>query len=233
MKSRGLADASEIILEIRFGEGGKDSKQFVDELFSAYLKYVSNLGLSAELLDSGDGHKLAKIMGKNAGKHFQHESGGHVIQRVPFTEMSGRKQTSYVNVAVYPVLPEFISKPLPSHELEVTTTKGSGPGGQHRNKTETAVRAKHLPTGLQVFCCNGRSQSDNKEEALRILTARVNAIAKQKHDEENTQSTSTAQRGDKKRTYNFLESRATDHVTGKKTRDLKSIFKKGKFDLLF
>jgi peptide chain release factor 1 len=121
-------------VEIRGGEGGKDSKLFVHDLFSAYCKYSQSLGFRVEVLDSSEGRVTATIAGQGVGKAFGRESGKHCVQRVPPTEKSGRRQASLVTVAVLPLPTPSSSQLLPEEELEVATQRGSGPGGQHRNK---------------------------------------------------------------------------------------------------
>ncbi len=160
-----------MILEILFGEGGDDSKNFVDELFAAYLKYASGLGFKHELLHSDYGHIVAKISGKGVGNAFKHEPGKHCVQRIPETEAKGRKQTSIVVVGVLPIRNDTGFEPLKDAELEVTTQRGHGKGGQHQNKTDSAVRMRHIPTGLAVFI-NGRDQHSNKREALKKQDAK-------------------------------------------------------------
>jgi len=223
-------------VEIRAGEGGTDSKLFVHDLFAAYVKYAASRGLKAELLDSSDGSATGRFWGHSAGSAFAFESGKHVVQRVPPTERNGRWQTSVVAVAVMPMPPRHELRLLPESELEVSTLRGSGPGGQHRNKTESAVRIVHKPTRLQVFLDGGRSQHQNRAEAHRILSAKV-----AQHYGEQIQATYDAKRkaqvdgggrGNKIRTYNFIKCRAVDHRTGKKTRDVQAVIEKGRFDLL-
>jgi protein subunit release factor A len=199
------------------------------------MKYAANNKLKAELLDSSDGHLVAKISGPNAGKAFQHEAGKHCVQRIPPTETKGRKQTSYVSVGVLPLRPEKEYQPIPASDLDETFQVGSGPGGQHRNKTASTVRLRHIPTGLQVYI-DGRDQSSNRRTALRILTAKVNeakwAEIDEQYNAERKKLLGNGGRGEKVRTYNFLESRAVDHRLGTKTAQVKQVMK-GQFELLF
>lgn len=215
------------------GEGGDDSKLFVDDLFAAYVRYAQSLNLEVDLLNSEFGHKIAKIVGKNAGKAFKYEHGGHVVQRVPPTESKGRRQTSYVNVGILPIRKDVCTA-LDEKDLETKTQRGHGKGGQHQNKTDSAVRMKHIPTGLTVFI-NGRDQHANRREALSILTAKVHEDAKLKEQESFNEIKSnqmgSGSRGDKIRTYNFIESRVVDHRLGLKTSNIKAIMK-GQFDLI-
>ncbi len=229
-------DANEIVLEIHFGEGGDDSKIFVDELFSTYLLYSRSLGLKAELIHSDFGHKIAKITGPGAAIAFQNEGGKHCVQRIPPTETKGRKQTSMVVVGVLPIKDEADDQVLRDCDLEVTAQTGKqGAGGQNVNKVASAIRMKHTPTGLSVFI-NGRDQQTNRRDALRILTAKVNEKHRMETDAEYA-AIRKAQMGDsgrsnKRRTYNFMESRIVDHILEKKTGNIKG-FMKGNFSVLF
>ncbi len=141
-------------MEIRFGEGGADSKIFVRELLTAYLKYAAFLKLETELLHSSEGHFIVQIRGQNVWRYFKNETGGHCCQRVPPTETKGRRHTSMITVGVLPIK-EDVWVPLKEEEIEVITQCGHGKGGQHQNKTASAVRIRHIPTGLNVFI-NGR-----------------------------------------------------------------------------
>jgi peptide chain release factor 1 len=179
---------------------------------------------------------VVKFTGRGAGRLFRHEPGKHCVQRVPPTEKNGRRHTSMVTVAVLPMPPDNGPRPLPDDELEVRTQPGHGPGGQHQNKTASAVRMTHRPTGLQVFI-NGRDQHSNRREALRILTARVNEhLAEQRNEEYarlRNQQRDGGGRGNKVRTYNFIGGgRIVDHRLGVKTYKVREVMK-GRFDLLF
>jgi peptide chain release factor 1 len=223
-------------VEIRGGEGGKDSKLFVHDLFAAYSKYAQALGFRVEVLDSSEGQVTAVVAGQGVGNAFGRESGKHCVQRVPPTEKSGRRQTSLVTVAVLPLPASNKLQLLPEAELEIATQRGSGPGGQHRNKVETAVRITHVPTGLSVYLDGGRSQHQNRVQAHRILSAKVHQHladqARAAYAERRKAQVGDGGRGDKIRTYNFIDSRAVDHRTGKKTREVHQVIGKGRFDLL-
>jgi peptide chain release factor 1 len=211
-----------------------DSKLFVRDLYDAYNKYAKSLGLKVEELYLGDGHIIANVKGKGAGKAFQYEAGKHTVQRVPPTEHKGRRHTSIVSVAVLPMRPD-VEKNLNLSDVEIMTTKGTGPGGQHKNKTESAVRAKHLPTGITVFI-DGRKQHQNKREALRILATRVNEHYKQSvdasYDKKRRQQLGGGGRSNKIRTYNFIKDRAVDHRLNIKCKRVEEIIYRGRFDLL-
>ena len=221
---------------MRAGEGGDDSKLFVDDLFAAYLKYSQSLGLKSELLHTELGHSVAKITGEGAGNSFKWESGKHCVQRVPPTESKGRKQTSIVVVGVMPIKDDTRFEALKQQDLEITCQVGSGPGGQNKNKTASAVRMKHKPTGMSVFICNERSQQANKAEALKILTAKVNELHLAEIDADyaaiRKSQLGDGGRSNKIRTYNFMESRIVDHRTGKKTGNIKGVIEKGDFGII-
>jgi peptide chain release factor 1 len=230
-----------LILELHAGEGGKDSKLFIHDLLSAYIRYAANRGFQTEIIGEEDGHSTLKIMGRGVWQAFQNEPGKHVVQRVPPTERNGRRQTSILTVAVLPLPPEHTQDPLRDKDLEVITQTGKQKaGGQNVNKTASAVRMKHKPTGLSVFI-NGRDQGQNKQEALRILTYRVNEQKRQlvendynsnRKDQMLCGGDRLGGRGDKVRTINFIDSRVVDHRLGRKTKNVKA-FMKGDFDVLF
>jgi peptide chain release factor 1 len=198
------------------------------------VKYAESLKIKSEILHSSTGHIVGIFKGKDVGKAFKYESGKHCCQRVPPTESNGRRHSSTVSVAVLP-LPDRTVSPLNESEVEITTTKGSGPGGQHRNKTESAVRVKHTPTKIQVFI-DGRDQHTNKREALRILNAKVQEFylkeKKSTYNSNRKKQMGRGSRSDKVRTYNFIKNRAVDHRLGIKTGKVKNVIVKGEFQLL-
>jgi peptide chain release factor 1 len=193
------------------------------------------MGLEADLLHSVFGHKIVQISGPNAIKAFENETGKHIVQRIPPTETKGRKQTSVISVAVLSLPPEKNEKPLNMSDVEITCAMGQGPGGQHRQKTASRVTARHKPSGLSVVI-DGRDQSRNRKDAIRILTARVNEQEIEKKEAEygavRKAHLGNGSRGEKRRTYNFLESRISDHILGTKTSNIKEVMK-GNFGLLF
>lgn len=228
-----IFDSNEVVVELQFGEGGTDSKLFVNDLLSAYLRFAERRKLKSELLATEDGHMIVKFTGIGAAQAFAQESGKHVVQRVPPTENNGRRHTSVISVAVLPIN-ESVEAPLKDVDLQITTQRGHGKGGQHQNTTDSAVRMKHIPTGLTVFI-NGRDQHANKREARKILTARVNALLQGQKNADYSKlrqmQMDGGSRSNKIRTYNFIDSRVVDHRTGKKTSQIRQVMR-GEFDLV-
>lgn len=218
-------------MELKSGEGGDDAKLFVGELFAAISKFAISKSLQLTLLTSNSGHIAARVEGKRVWNILAPEIGTHCVQRVPPTETKGRRHTSYVSVGVLPIVDRHLP-PLNMKVVEVTTQGGHGKGGQHQNKSDSAVRMKHLPTGLSVFI-NGRKQVANKAEAIRVLTARVHDHERQKTDAEyrklRQSQFGSSGRGQKIRTYNFMDGRVVDHRTNRKS-NIKSVVAKGDFD---
>lgn len=226
-------EAKEIVIEVQFGEGGDDSKIFVNELFSVYVKYAKSKGFKSEILHSSQGHIIALIKGTKVGKFFKNESGKHCVQRIPPTETKGRKQTSIISVAILP-LREKVDIELKDKDLEISFVNAGGPGGQHQNKTESAVRMCHKPTGLKVFI-NGRDQHSNKREAYKILAAKVAQHIQEKanieYNSDRKAKLGDGGRSNKIRTYNFLKGKITNHLTGKSIGNIKK-FMKGNLEML-
>ena len=219
-----------------FGTGGDDSKIFCDELLDAYSKYAKNLKLETVLLQNSFGHKILQVSGPNAVKAFENETGGHTVQRVSPTEAKGRRHTSIVSVAVLPLPPEKDEKSLNSNDLDITFQTGrQKSGGQNVNKVASACRCVHKPSGLSVFI-NGRDQHSNKRDAIRILTVRVNQQKNDKQEQDygriRKEHLGNGNRGEKRRTYCFIDSRVTDHILGTKTSNIKEVMK-GNFKLLW
>jgi peptide chain release factor 1 len=207
---------------------------FVHDLFAAYQKYASSLNLKCQVLESDAGRISAKISGNKVLQAFQNEVGKHIVQRIPPTETKDRRQTSVVCVAVLPVKAQKSLSQLNQCDLIITTMRGTGPGGQHRNRTESCVKIVHKPTGLQAIV-DKRDQGTSKREALEILTQRVNDhVNSKQHGEYNINRKNQlgdSGRGDKVRTYNFIRGDVTDHRTNKTTNQIKKIMK-GQFELL-
>lgn len=223
------------VFEIQAGEGGEDSKLFCENLGAAYVKYATRNGCKLENEEWGRGKISLVFVGPNVHALFAAESGKHCVQRVPPTEKRGRPQTSIVTVAVTVPATDILVTKLNMAEVTIMTKRGSGPGGQHRNKTESCVVARHDPTGISVIV-DGREQHSNKRLALRLLAGKLEK-AKQEGLHAVASCAKRAQvgnggRGDKIRTYNFIDGRAVDHRTGKKTGLVDDVINKGRFELL-
>ncbi len=210
-----------VYLEICAGTGGNEAALFVSDLFKMYYKYAELSKWKVELINSKNnscgGYKdiLIKIIGSDVYSKLRFESGGHRVQRVPFTESKGRVHTSTCLVAV---IPDFAEEKLPVVnvcDLKIDTFKSSGAGGQHVNTTNSAVRITHLPTGLVVECQQERSQHKNKLKALSVLKARIYSLESAKRNlkknDEKKSLLGTGFRCDRNRTYNFIQNRVTDH----------------------
>ncbi|MCS7213895.1 MAG: PCRF domain-containing protein [Candidatus Calescibacterium sp.] len=211
------------IIEIRAGVGGEEAALFASDLLRMYMKFAERKGwnlkiLSARKSDLG-GIKEVSVLIEGRGVYdiFKLEAGVHRVQRVPVTEASGRIHTSTATVAVLEEPGELEIKINPQ-DLEIETFRASGPGGQHVNKTESAVRVRHIPTGITVVCQEERSQHMNKERAIRLLRAKLYQIEKEKLEkqieEKRKEQIGSAERSEKTRTYNFMQNRVTDHVLG-------------------
>jgi peptide chain release factor 1 len=228
------------IIEIRAAAGGEESALFAGDLFRMYSRYAENHGLKIEVLDSrpsdlkGFREITFEVAGEEPYRRFRFESGVHRVQRIPETEASGRIHTSTVTVAVLPEAEEVDIKINPE-ELRVDVFRAGGHGGQGVNKTESAVRVTHIPTGLVAQCQDERSQQRNKAKALKVLAARL-LEAKRSQDESKASATrrkqvGTGERSEKIRTYNFPQNRVTDHRIGFSAHNLDHIIE-GDIDTL-
>lgn len=199
-----------------------------------YSRYAARNGLKTEVLHKDYGKASLSVMGSNAISLFKHEAGKHVIQRCPPTENKGRRHTSMVCVAVLPVIPDR-DFTLTERDIEIKTKRGSGPGGQHRNKTESCVTIKHKPTGITATV-DSRDQHANKRKALQILESRVHALLdgnrQQAVSSRKREQVDGGGRGNKVRTYNFINNRVTDHRLETKTSKIDKVMK-GHLDLLW
>ncbi len=214
-------DGRSVFLEIRAGTGGDESALFAGDLLRMYTRYAENRGWRVELMSSHEsevgGYKevIARVDGDDVYGRLKFESGAHRVQRVPETETQGRIHTSACTVAVLPEADEQSDIVINPADLRIDTFRASGAGGQHINKTDSAVRVTHLPTGLVVECQDDRSQHRNKDKALQVLAARLKDKQQQEqHDKEAAQRKSLVGSGDRSeriRTYNYPQGRVTDH----------------------
>ncbi|MBQ7095091.1 MAG: peptide chain release factor 1 [Clostridia bacterium] len=216
-------DDKNVIIEIRGGAGGEEAMLFASTLFRMYTMYAESKGFKYEILNLNDTElggikEIAfSIKGEGAFSRYKFESGVHRVQRVPETESGGRIHTSTATVAVLPEMEEVDFEINPA-DLQIDTYRSSGAGGQHVNKTESAIRVIHLPTGLVVECQDERSQHKNKERALKILRSRLAEMERAKQEaavaSERKNQVGTGDRSERIRTYNYPQGRMTDHRIG-------------------
>lgn len=216
-------DDKSVIVEIRGGAGGEEAALFAGELFRMYSMYSEAKGFKTEILSENPtelgGYKeiVFNVEGEDAYSRFKFESGVHRVQRVPETESQGRIQTSTVTVAVLPEAEEVDFELNPA-DLQIDVFRSSGAGGQKVNKTSSAIRVTHLPTGMVVECQDERSQYKNKDKALKVLRSRLLEIEQAKHDAEiagtRKSQVGTGDRSERIRTYNFPQGRVSDHRIG-------------------
>ena len=214
-------DSKNIFLEIRAGTGGDESALFAGDLLRMYLRYAENAGWKTEIVSSNEselgGYKevIVRIIGDGAYSRLKFESGGHRVQRVPATESQGRIHTSACTVAVLPELDNIEEVELNPADLRIDVFRASGAGGQHVQKTDSAVRITHLPTGTVVECQDERSQTQNKARAMAVLASRIYAqqLAEQQAKEaaERKGLIGSGDRSERIRTYNYPQGRVTDH----------------------
>ncbi|HXF47374.1 MAG TPA: peptide chain release factor 1 [Burkholderiaceae bacterium] len=214
-------DERNVFLEIRAGTGGEESALFAADLLRMYLRYAERQRWKTELVSASEsdlgGYKevIVRVEGAGAYSKLKFESGGHRVQRVPETEAQGRIHTSACTVAVLPEADEIDDVKIDPSEIRVDVFRASGAGGQHVNKTESAVRITHLPTGIVVECQDDRSQHKNRERALKILAARIKdqQLRAQQAKEASTRKSliGSGDRSERIRTYNFPQGRVTDH----------------------
>lgn len=231
-------DNKDVIMEIRGAAGGDEGNIFAGDLYRMYVKYAESQGWKIEVMEAVDaeagGYSLISFMVKGEGVYgkLKFESGSHRVQRVPKTETQGRVHTSTATVLVMPEVEE-VDVEINKSDLRIDTYRASGAGGQHINKTDSAVRITHLPTGIVAASQDGRSQHDNKDKAMRALIARIYDYYQQQQDEqvgnERKSKVGSGDRAEKIRTYNYPQNRVTDHRIGLTIQQLDRIID-GKLD---
>ena len=214
-------DGRNIFLEIRAGTGGDESALFAADLLRMYSRFAERQGWKTEIVSQAEsdlgGYKevIVRLAGNDVYAKMKFESGGHRVQRVPQTETQGRIHTSACTVAVMPEVDEIESVKINPAEIRIDTFRASGAGGQHINKTDSAVRITHLPTGIVVECQDDRSQHRNKDQAMKVLVSRIMDAQRHAQQQEQAQTrkslVGSGDRSDRIRTYNFPQGRITDH----------------------
>ncbi len=214
-------DASNVFLEIRAGTGGDEAAIFSGDLFRMYSKYAEGKGWNMEVLSQRPGEHggfkevISRVEGRDVYSQLKFESGAHRVQRVPETESQGRIHTSACTVAILPEAEDIAEIEINKVDLRVDTYRASGAGGQHVNKTDSAVRLTHLPTGIVVECQDERSQHKNRARAMSLLQARLLDAAQERQQSEQAESrrslVGSGDRSERIRTYNFPQGRVTDH----------------------
>ncbi len=233
-------DEKSIFIEIRAGTGGDEAALFAANLFRMYTHFAEKNGWKVEIMninDTGIGgikEVVASIEGKNVYKKFKFESGVHRVQRVPATETGGRIHTSTATVMIL-VEPEDVEVDIDEKDLRVDTYRASGPGGQHVNKTDSAIRITHMPTGVVAQCQDERSQHKNRAKAMRMLKAKIYELEEEKRQSEisniRKNMVGSGDRSEKIRTYNYKDVRVTDHRIGLTLHKLEQILE-GELDEL-
>ncbi len=214
-------DSCNVFLEIRAGTGGDEAAIFSGDLFRMYSRYAENQGWKIEIISERPGEHggykeiITRVEGKNVYANLKFESGAHRVQRVPETETQGRVHTSACTVAVMPEVEDIEEIEINKNDLRVDTFRASGAGGQHVNKTDSAIRLTHLPTGIVVECQDERSQHKNKAKAMALLQAKLQASAEAEQHQEQSDArrnlVGSGDRSEKIRTYNYPDGRITDH----------------------
>ena len=214
-------DDKNVFIEVRAGTGGDEAALFAGDLLRMYVRYAERQGWKTEMVSESEsdlgGYKeaIVRIMGTGVYSQLKFESGAHRVQRVPATESQGRVHTSACTVAVMAEADELEDIAINAADIRIDTFRASGAGGQHINKTDSAIRITHFPTGLVVECQDGRSQHSNKAQAMKVLAARLNDLQRREaHEKEAAERKSLVGSGDRSeriRTYNYPQGRVTDH----------------------
>ena len=235
-------DDKNVIIEIRGAAGGDEANIFAGDLFRMYTRFAEKQGFSYEVFDSEEGTAGGFsqiefiIKGDKAYSFFKYESGSHRVQRVPVTESNGRLQTSTATVLAMPEVDDDIDIEINPNDLRIDIYRSSGKGGQGVNTTDSAVRITHLPTNTVVTCQNERSQIQNKEQAMKVLRARLYEMKLEEQEKEQGQERrskiGTGDRAEKIRTYNYPQNRVTDHRIGFTTKNLDRVMD-GDLDEIF
>ena len=221
-------DDANVILELRAGTGGDEAALFVEDCLKMYRSFAETNAWKFETLNFSESDRggfkeyIAVLSGRNTHKFMKYESGTHRVQRVPETETQGRIHTSAITVAIMKEPTSYDDIHIDPKELQIETQRASGAGGQHVNTTDSAVRMRHIPTGIVVYCQQEKSQHKNKDQAFRILKSRLKAhLEEQQNDERSKERQLQVGSGDRSqriRTYNYPQNRVTDHRVGFKTQ---------------
>ena len=214
-------DGSNVFLEIRAGTGGNEAAVFVGDLFRMYTRYAERKGWQMDFISAHEGEQggfkevIARVIGNGVYSQLKFESGAHRVQRVPVTESQGRIHTSACTVAVMPEVKEVDKIKISSSELRIDTFRASGAGGQHVNRTDSAIRITHIPTGVVIECQDERSQHKNKARAMLLLQSKLLTTERAKREQERAAErkllVGSGDRSERIRTYNFPQDRITDH----------------------
>ncbi|WP_455379755.1 peptide chain release factor 1 [Acidihalobacter prosperus] len=214
-------DSGNCIIEIRAGTGGDEAALFAGDLYRMYLRYAESLNWKVEILSEHEGEHggykeiIVRVIGQGVYSRLKFESGAHRVQRVPVTESQGRIHTSAATVAVMPEVDEIQAQEINPSDLRIDTYRASGAGGQHVNKTDSAIRITHLPSGIVVECQDERSQHKNRARAMGLLASRLLEMERHKQVSEQAATrkslVGSGDRSERIRTYNFPQGRVTDH----------------------